>query len=249
MAKEKVCLVTGAAGTIGQHLLAHLVQNGYKILAVGEADDSFAPTVLQNRKIRATTALPISAEQFKHHDVQFCFGDMGDISFLASIFAMADKCGIEIECLFHLSGNQLTQKNSPLAYHPDYADAVNLLEVARAYWQSHQKEFKAFFYAADTGRKFSKQIEKMINNIKNKDDFPAVIYHVSPVTSIGYGYQGKTSLSSLYRVLMPVKSPATQLMWKKEADDELTYIAGLKRAADKVLSQIKDGKKPSLEEE
>ena len=247
MAKEKVCLVTGAAGTVGQHLLSHLVKNGYKVLAVGEASDRFSPDVLQNRQIRVTTALPVSSKQFKNHDVQFCFGDMSDISFLASIFAGADKEGIDIECLFHLSGNKLIQKNSPAAYHPDYGDTVNLLEIARAYWQSHKDSFKVFLYAADTGKRSSKQIEKMLLKVKEKDSFPAVIYHTSPVTNIGTGYTGRTSLSSLYRVLMPFKAPEAPLAWKKEADDELSYIAGLKRAADKILEQIKANKTPTLD--
>ena len=71
MKKQKVCLVTGAAGTIGQHLLSHLVSSGYKVLALGEVTDSFFPEVLKNKKIKITTALPISAEQYKKYDIQF----------------------------------------------------------------------------------------------------------------------------------------------------------------------------------
>lgn len=247
MAKEKVCMVTGAAGTVGQHLLTHLVSQGHKVLAIGETADSFTPEVLNNRRIKVTTALPISSEQLKKHDIQFCFGDMGDISFWASVFAAADKGNVEIEFLFHLSANALIQKHSPAAYHPEYGAAVNLLEVARAYWQSHKNTFKGLFYAADTGKKTSKQIEQLIKKIREKDGFPAVVYQTSPVAMIGSGYNGNTSFSALYRVLSPFKSPTNQLAWKKEADDELSYIAGLKRAADKVLSQVKENKPLDLD--
>ncbi len=247
MAKEKIYMVTGAAGTVGQHLLTHLVNNGCKVLAIGDTSDSFSPEVLKNRHIKVTTALPICAEHFKKNDVQFCFGDMGDISFWASVFAAADKGNIEIEFLFHLSGNKLIQKHSPAAYHPEYGAAVNLLEVARAYWQEHKKTFKGFFYAADTGKKTSKQIEKLIEKIKEKDNFPAVIYYTSPVTMIGNGYNGKTPFSLLYRVVTPIKPVNGQLAWKKEADDELSYIAGLKKATDKILTQIAEKKKITLE--
>ena len=250
MTKQKVCLVTSAAGKVGQHLVSHLVAKGYKVLALGEALDAFTPEVLLNRQIKVTTALPISAKQFQKNDVQFCFGDMSDISFLASIFAAADKGDIEIEFLFHLSAHRVIQQSSPAAYHPDYGDTVNLLEVARAYWQSHQKTFKGFFYSGEKGKRSAKQIEKLITKIKEKNDFPAVIYYASPVANIGGGYSGRTSLSSLYRVLIPFKMPdKTPLAWKKDADNELGFIAGLKSAADKILQKIKSGEKISLDEE
>ena len=249
MAKQKVCLVTSAVATVGQHLISHLVAKGYKVLALGEVSDNFTPEVLLNRQIKITTALPISAKQFKQNDVQFCFGDMSDISFLASIFAAADKGDIEIEFLFHLSAHRVIQQSSPAAYHPDYGDTVNLLEVARAYWQAHQKTFKGFFYASEKGKRSSKQIEKLITKIKEKDNFPAVIYYASPVANIGSGYSGRTSLTSLYRVIMPFKLPdKTPLAWKKDADNELGFIAGLKQAADKILAQVKSGEQLSLED-
>ena len=248
MVKEKVCMVTGAAGTVGQHLLSHLVARGYKVLAIGETADDFLPEILNNRHIKVTTALPICTEQYKKHDVQFCFGDMGDISFWASIFSAADKGNIEIEFLFHLTANKLIQKHSPAAYHPEYGAAVNLLEVARAYWQEHKKTFKGIFYAADSGKKVSKQVEKLIEMMREKDNFPAVIYHPYPVTMIGSGYKGNTSFSSLYRVIMPFKTPTNSLTWKKEADDELSYIASLKRATDKILNQIKENRPINLDE-
>lgn len=248
MAKAKVCLVTGAAGSIGQHLIANLVAKGYKVIALAEALDYFKPEVLKNRQIMITTALPITAKSFAKYDVQFCFGDMSDISFLASVFAAADKEDISIEILFHLSANQLIQKKSPAAYHPDYGDTVNLLEVVKAYWQAHKNAFKGFFYAADTGKRSAKQIEKLIKAVKEKDNFPAVVYYASPLSDITKGYTGRTSLSSLYRFISPIKTPKPieNLAWKKDADDELSYIAGLKRAVDKVLEQIKENQTPSL---
>jgi len=249
MAKETVCLVTGAAGTVGQHLVASLVSMGYKVVALGEISEKFSPEVLKNRHIRITTALPISAEQLKKHDVQFCFGDLSDISFLASVFTAADLGNVNIEFLFHLSAHQLIQKSSPEAYHPEYGDTVNVLEVAKAYWQSHKDSFKGFFYAADHHNQASKQIEKLIKKFAEKDKFPVVIYNDQPVAHIGQDYTGKTSLASLYRFVSPVKTPVvtSQMAWKKDADSQLSYIAGLKRAAEKVLTQVKVGKTPDLD--
>lgn len=245
MAKQKVCLVTGAAGTLGQHLLTVLTAAGRKVLALGEVADTFSPDVLEKSRIRINTALPVTAASFKKHDVQFCFGDISDISFLASVFSAADRGDFEIELVFHLSGSELIQKNSPAAYHPAYGDTVNVLEVARAYWQSHREAFKGFFYAADTGKKAALQIEKLIRKITEKDGFPAVVYRADPLSNIGVGYTGKTSLSSLYRWFSPVKTPDISV--SKEKDTEERYICALKHATQKVLEEVDEGRPLSLD--
>ena len=249
MPKQKVCLVTGAGGTVGQHLVANLVVNGYKVIALGEAVDTFTPDILQNRRIKITTALPISSEMLKKYDVQFCFGDISDISFLASVFNAADIADIEVELVFYLSAHKLIQKNSPGAYHPNFAASANVLEVALAYWQSHKKTFKGFFYAAENGNRTVKQVDKLIKKIQDKEGFPAVIYQSETLSNIAGGYKGRTSLSSLYRFISPVKTPVIPpyMSWKTEADSELSYIAGLKRAADKIISEVKSGKPISLD--
>ena len=87
MNKENVCLLTGAAGLIGQKVISNLISQKKKVLALGEPGDIFEPSVLKNNHIRINTALPISNKSFAKHDVQFCFGDLSDISFLASIFS------------------------------------------------------------------------------------------------------------------------------------------------------------------
>jgi NADP-dependent 3-hydroxy acid dehydrogenase YdfG len=58
MERQKVCLVTSAAGQIGQKVLTNLVTNGKKVLALGEPDDVFSPTVLKTHHIKINTALP-----------------------------------------------------------------------------------------------------------------------------------------------------------------------------------------------
>lgn len=249
MSKTKVCVVTGATGKVGQHLLLHLVGKGYKVLAVGDTEDMFSPDVLNNRKIKTTTVLPISAKQFKKYDVQFCFGDMSDISFMTSVFQAADLGDVEIESLFHLSANRFILQHNPSAYHPEFSDTVNLLELSRAYWQSHKGIFKGFFYITDNQSKASAKIEKLIAKIKEKDDFPVMSYRAIPLKNIGVNYRGKTSLASLYRIITPYKNLTTSLAWKKQADDELTYIAALKSVADKILTAIKEGQSLQLRDE
>lgn len=233
MKQQKVCLVTSAAGTVGQHILASLVAEGHKVLALGEASDMFSPEVLQRRNIRVTTALPATAKSFEKHDVQFYFGDIGDISFLASIFATAEKNGIEIEYVFHLSANAMIQKSSPAAYHPDFAATANVIEVARAYWQAHKDIFKNFFYVADA--KGGSKIEVIIEKNIEKEGFPATIYRDENANIIGSGYKGKTELTSLYRVVMPVG--IKQIPQKQPEYDlsEKSYIKRLLYAVKRVI--------------
>lgn len=143
--EQKVCLITGATGFVGQYILNELIASGRKVLALGDSEDAFSPLAANNRLIKATSALPISAAAFKEHNVQFCFGDIADISFLASIFNTAAKNGIEIEFVLHLAAVRKGRR----AVSSD--GTANLLEVCRAYWQSNPDTFKGFFLCCGRG--------------------------------------------------------------------------------------------------
>lgn len=229
MAGRKICLVTGAAGVVGQQLAAELVNAGRKVIAVGEPEDAFRLDVLQKRDISVTTALPVTPELFKKHDVQFCFGDISDISFLASIFSNAVQNKLEIEYVFHLAANRAIQKTSPAAYHPEFAATANVLEVVRAYWQSHKETFKGFFFAADND-KTSAKTESMIVRLQEKDNFPALIFK-DETAPVGSGYKGRTALASLYRVVTPF---AISGKWES-ADTEDRFASRLLRAVNHLL--------------
>ena len=47
----KVCLITGATGFIGQNIVAELVANNYKIIALGKPDESYCSTILNENNI------------------------------------------------------------------------------------------------------------------------------------------------------------------------------------------------------
>ncbi|MCM1324688.1 MAG: NAD-dependent epimerase/dehydratase family protein [Acetobacter sp.] len=229
MAEVKVCLVTGAASLIGQHIVAELVAAKHKVIALGDPTDTFIPDVLTKRQIKINTALPITTASFKKYNVQFCFGDVSDISFLASIFSGLAQNDIAIEYVFHLSANKAIQKSSPAAYHPEFIASANVLEVVKAYWQGHKETFKGFFYAAENNAKSGK-VETMLNKMNEKDNFPAVIFK-DENQPLGAGYKGRTSLASLYRVLTPF---AVSNKWES-ADTEDNYINRITRAVNRFL--------------
>ena len=229
MEKVKVCVVTGAAGQIGQKVLLSLVKSGKKVLALGEIEDVFTPSVLNTHHIKINTALPVTNKSFAKHDVQFCFGDLSDISFLASIFSSADNNNIEIEYVIHLSANKEIQKTSPKAYHPAFSDTVNLIEVARAYWQANSDVFKGFFFASDSSNKGNESIVKMLKNVADKYGFPVEIYEKPDVETLGHNYQGKTPLSSLYRLVTPlkIKFPTTKTSSQTSVNSSKKYVNSL----------------------
>jgi len=232
MAEVKVCLVTGAASLIGQHIVAELAGAGHKVIALGDPADTFMPDVLTKRRIKVTTVLPITAASFKRHNVQFCFGDISDISFLASVFSGVAQNDIAIEYVFHLSANAAIQKSSPAAYHPEFIASANIIEVVRAYWQGHKESFKGFFYAAENNAKSGK-VETMLKGMQKKDDFPVEIFKDEDVP-VGAGYKGRTSLASLYRVLTPF---AVSNKWESADDTEDHYINRITRAVNKLIAE------------
>ena len=229
MAEVKVCLVTGATGPIGQNIVAELVAANHKVIALGDPSDAFSPDILMKRQIKVTTALPVKAALFKKNDVQFCFGDVSDISFLASIFSTADKNDVKIEYVCHLAANKAIQKSAPSAYHPEFSATANVLEVVRAYYQAHKESFKCFFYAAENNSK-SEKIETMLAKLKEKDSLPSVVFK-DDNAPVGAGYKGQTSLAKLYRVLTPFGISNT---WNAEADDD-NYTRRIIRAIRKMM--------------
>lgn len=232
MAEVKVCLVTGAASLIGQHIVAELASAGHKVIALGDPADTFMPDVLTKRRIKVTTALPVTAASFKKNNVQFCFGDISDISFLASVFSSVAQHDIVIEYVFHLSANAAIQKSSPAAYHPEFIASANVIEVVRAYWQGHKESFKGFFYAAENNAKSGK-VETMLKGMQKKDDFPVEIFKDEDAP-VGAGYKGRTSLASLYRVLTPF---AVSNKWESADDTEDHYINRITRAVNKFIAE------------
>ncbi len=229
----KVCLVTGATGFIGQHMVADLVASGRKVLAVGEPEDAFCAAILNDRRIRTTTALPISAAAFKKYDVQFCFGDIADISFLASIFATAENRGLDVEFVLHFAACATIQKalEMPAAtWRTNYNGTANILETSHAYWQGHRDAFKGFFYASTDkvyGEGSSKayretddlkptdnpydsskaKADELVRAIAKKDNFPAVIYRFCNVYGPGDYHKSRVVPGTLYRLMYTGTAP------------------------------------------
>ena len=95
----KVCLVTGAAGFIGQHLVSKLSGDGYNVIAIDKNRD-YLPLIFKenNIKIKETTESNVSKGT-----VIFRYGDIADKDFIRGLFEDIEKCGSEIHFIFHLA--------------------------------------------------------------------------------------------------------------------------------------------------
>lgn len=159
--------------------------------------------------------------------MQFCFGDIADISFLASIFNTAAKNGIEIEFVLHLAAVRKGRR----AVSSD--GTANLLEVCRAYWQSNPDTFKGFFYAAGEGdlmRKFSQ-----------KDGFPVKFYQLRHSFAENGGKSDTGE--NLYRLFTPVDIPflkkyQSRSVGKSAPVSDNDYIRELSQAVGRLLNNI-----------
>lgn len=146
--RMKVCLVTGATGFIGQHMLAELAAAGRKVLALGKPEEVFCTAVLRDAGIRTAAAFPVSAAAFAKSDVQFCFGDVADEKFIESVFAAAEKGGMDIEFVLHFAACatiQKAQENGREAWRTNYDGTRNVLAAALRRWQRHDSSFRGFF--------------------------------------------------------------------------------------------------------
>lgn len=224
---QKVCLITGATGFVGQYILNDIVSSGRKVLALGESEDAFSPLLANNNRIKATSALPITAAAFKEYNVQFCFGDVADISFLASIFNTASKGGIEIEFVLHLAA----VKKARMAVAGD--GTANLLEVCRAYWQSNPDIFKGFFYAAGEG--------DLIRKFSHKEGFPVKFYQLRH--SFAENQNAAVSSAGLYRLFTPVDIPMLKKYQVSSAESrsfvsDNDYVKELSQAVGRLLNNI-----------
>ena len=217
MATQKVTILTGISQKSGNEILKKLVKSNRKVIVLGDIAENFSFADKGANALKVTTELPVTAATFQDNDVQFSFGDMSDISFLAAVFTQAHKNGLEIELVCHIS--DITAESSA---HFSFGDTINLLEIVKAYWQSNQDTFKCFFYAADAQNPAASKIEKLLNSAIKKEHFPAKIY---------IKRKPLKAAPTLYRLFSPLTLPKVT---DTQPEDSLT----LTQAFNDLLAEI-----------
>src|SRR5580658_1396522 len=111
------CLITGAAGFIGSHLMESLLEEGLWITAVDNFDP-FYPRALKEANV---------SEVFRHSRLRFVEADIRDMQALRSL-------GGGYDCIVHLAAKAGVRPSieNPVAYEQvNVAGTQNLLEAAR----------------------------------------------------------------------------------------------------------------------
>jgi UDP-glucuronate 4-epimerase len=111
------CLITGAAGFIGSHLMERLLEEGLWITAVDNFDP-FYPRAFKEANI---------SEVFRHSRLKFIEADIRDLQALRSL-------GGGYDCIVHLAAKAGVRPSieNPVAYEQvNVAGTQNLLEAAR----------------------------------------------------------------------------------------------------------------------
>lgn len=219
MATQKVTILTGISQKSGNEILKKLVKSNRKVIVLGDIAENFSFADKETNAFKVTTELPVTAATFQDNDVQFSFGDMSDISFLAAVFTQARKNDLEIELVCHIS--DITAESSA---HFSFGDTINLLEIVKAYWQSNQDTFKCFFYAASSENAAAPKVEKLLKSAIKKENFPAKIF-----------IKRKPSIAAptLYRLFSPLTLP-------KAADQQLNESVNLSQAFSNLLTEISE---------
>lgn len=149
--KEKVCLITGATGFIGQHAVSELVADGRKVIALGGPEANYCPAVLRDHRLKVTEGGLSAASFTKKNEVLLQFGEISDPSFLANLFAEIEKKGWALEFVLHFAACSTIQQaigDKEGAWRTNYDGTKALLEESLRYYRKYPDVFKGFFYAS-----------------------------------------------------------------------------------------------------
>ncbi len=229
----KVCLITGATGFIGQNIVAELVANNYKIIALGKPDESYCPTILNENNIKLTTSPIITSSTFINNDVQLLFLEISDDKSLKHVFDTCTKNDIEIEFVLHLAATATIQqalKEEERTWKTNYEGTKNILKHSLEYQKKSLNKFKGFFYAS-TDKVYGEgslntyheddilkplpypydqskaKADELIRKTAKEHNFPAVIYRFCNVYGPGDYHKSRIIPGTLHRLLYTNDSP------------------------------------------
>lgn len=223
----KICLITGATGFIGQHLVAELVTNGRKIIALGKANENYCPVVLTESHIKISPTPTLKPDTFLKNDVQLYFGEISDKSFIKKVFAEIAENNMEIEYVIHLAACATIQeaaKETEKTWKTNYEGTDNLLNQCLGYQKQYPSVFKSFFYAStdkvygegskqsyhetDTLKPLAYPYDQskakadlLVQQKAKENDFPAVIYRFCNVYGPGDYHKSRIIPGTLYRLM------------------------------------------------
>lgn len=237
MLMTKICLITGATGFIGQHLVSELVAHDRKIVALGQTDEKYCSAVLTDHRINISTNPALTPDTFLYNDVQLYFGDISNEAFIKKVFAEITKNHMEIEYVIHLAACATIQqaaKEAEKTWKTNYEGTENLLNQCLLYQKQFPKVFKSFFYAS-TDKVYGEgsrqtyhetdvlkplmypydqskaKADLLVQEQAKKHNFPAVIYRFCNVYGPGDYHKSRIIPGTLYRLMYNKGNPVLKV--------------------------------------
>jgi UDP-glucuronate 4-epimerase len=122
---DKTLLVTGAAGFIGSHTAATLLERGDRVVGLDNLNDYYDPA-RKRANVEELKALPGAAERFT-----FVTGDIRDRSLVRSLFEQHKFTGVAH--LAAMAGVRVSVEDPWLYYDVNQTGTLNLVDAAREY--------------------------------------------------------------------------------------------------------------------
>ncbi len=238
----KVCLVTGATGFIGQHIVSELVSAGHKVVALGKSKETYCPAIWQGNHIKIITSSSISDYLFNDNDVVLLSGEIADKPFVEKLFAQIEQGDCDLEYVLHFAACatiQLALKDEAKTWQTNYEGTQNILDVCLNYYRRHSDMFKGFFYAStdkvygegsehpyqetDVLRPLSYPYDQSkakadiyVRKMAKDNGFPAVVYRFCNVYGPGDYHISRIVPGSLYRWMYHHEAPLLKVYQDEE---------------------------------
>lgn len=230
---SKICLVTGATGFIGQHIVAGLVSQGYKVIALGKPETAYHSLLWQDYNIK-TAALQLKTPyDWQSADVLLGMGDITDTNYWKQLFADIIQQNLPLTFVLHLAACATIQQallDEKETWRVNYLGTKNILQHTLTYWQKNKTVFKGFFYASTDkvygeGKKESySETDKLtplaypydlskakadttIRHLAKQYNFPAVVYRFCNVYGPADYHQSRIVPGTLYRLIYKKEPP------------------------------------------
>lgn len=245
----KVCLITGATGFIGQHLVSELVADGRKIVALGKTGEEYCTSVLNSQLIKISTAPALTPNTFEQNDVQLYFGDISEETFIQTVFGDIIKNNMEIEYVIHLAACATIQQAALQAsqtWKTNYQGTQNILNQCLKYQKKYPTTFKSFFYAS-TDKVYGEGTQQtyhetdalnpiaspydlskakadiLVQKTAKENNFPAVIYRFCNVYGPGDYHKSRIIPGTLYRLIYTKEAPLLKVYRDSKGDFQHFY--------------------------
>lgn len=233
----KACLVTGATGFIGQHLVSELITSGRKVIALGKDDEKCCFSVLKESPAKISMASVMTKDTFLKNNVQLYFGEISDSFFIKKVFTELTENNIELEYVIHLAACATIQqaaKEAEKTWKTNYEGTNNILNQCFMYQKQHPAVFKSFFHAStdkvygEGSRqtynetdilkplnypydKSKAEADLLVQKKAKENNFPAVLYRFCNVYGPGDYHKSRIVPGTLYRLMYTSDVPLLKI--------------------------------------